>query len=415
MTQPEKDIPQNTLDSLPGGVTREVAVEDGTNALVRYGDAANKAVRVNVVVGGGGGGGGGPAELFTDAFAGDGVGATHSLSTGGDISSISVGGVVGTAGTWQILLETSVDGVTWSESRLILDDITSQLLADRTVVNIGNPVKFFRLTQASSDGSTSITSWASGEAYSGALVEQGVSLTASITAIGAWLQGGNASLLQNSFALQMVSGTTFYGHVQISLNGTDWTNLMYVDQTLCDKVIGSVTPPFRYIRLLLAGHGGGAFTAILVTSARIALGISDGSNVAIPIGAYDASTGLPRPLFANAGGLLVSGVPPNINNTFAVAATGVQTTIATGLVQGIKYLSLSVTGSIVPADDWVVLLEGSLDGNGWATLLSHSLANGDSAIVTLAVPTPCNYFRVNCTTLALGAAASILVNVYGTA
>lgn len=57
MSQPEKAIPQNQADAMPGGVTRAVAVEDTTNDVVRYGDAANKAVRVNVVAGGGGGGG----------------------------------------------------------------------------------------------------------------------------------------------------------------------------------------------------------------------------------------------------------------------------------------------------------------------------------------------------------------------
>jgi hypothetical protein len=119
MTQPEKDIPQNTLDSLPGGVTREVAVEDTTNALVRYGDAANKAVRVNVVAGGGGGGGSDPPETFNDSLVGAGAGPTHSLSTGVEARAFTfVLTPTGGATSWTFHFEFSSDGgTTWLSSQ----------------------------------------------------------------------------------------------------------------------------------------------------------------------------------------------------------------------------------------------------------------------------------------------------------
>jgi hypothetical protein len=56
MTQADKSIPQNQSDAIAGGFTRIAVLEDGTRDVVFPGDAANKAVRVNVVAGASGGG-----------------------------------------------------------------------------------------------------------------------------------------------------------------------------------------------------------------------------------------------------------------------------------------------------------------------------------------------------------------------
>lgn len=114
------------------------------------------------------------AESFTDEFAGNGDGAIHSLSTGVDISSISVGGTLGSASTFKIYVRSSVDGVEFGYTpELVLTQVTSNFLDHRVVVNLINPVRYYRLSQANSNGSNTITSWASPEPFVGAIAPNG--------------------------------------------------------------------------------------------------------------------------------------------------------------------------------------------------------------------------------------------------
>jgi len=56
---------------------------------------------------------------------------------------------------------------------------------------------------------------------------------------------------------------------------------------------------------------------------------------------------------------------------------------------------------------WTAILEGSLDSTNWTTLISHTTPDGSTQ---WAVDKPCNFVRLNLSTLSLGTATSI--NIY---
>ena len=64
---------------------------------------------------------------------------------------------------------------------------------------------------------------------------------------------------------------------------------------------------------------------------------------------------------------------------------------------------------------WNVVLEGSLDGTNFSTILSHTSANLglNSIIGTGNQVFPCTYIRIKVVTLTLGIATSITVNIAG--
>ena len=77
-------------------------------------------------------------------------------------------------------------------------------------------------------------------------------------------------------------------------------------------------------------------------------------------------------------------------------------------------LAVKKTGSVT---SWTVLLEGSLDGTNWTTLLTHTNASpGDALIIapTAGVRTPVNYLRLNCSALTLGTGTAIVATFAAT-
>lgn len=106
---------------------------------------------------------------------------------------------------------------------------------------------------------------------------------------------------------------------------------------------------------------------------------------------------------------------------FLDKASRQETFIATGLgitvdvsAQGMSTFALQVkeTGSVT---SWTVVLEASLDGINFATILTHTkVDSGDGGIqFTGANRMPALYFRARCTAITLGSGTNVIVNILG--
>lgn len=98
------------------------------------------------------------------------------------------------------------------------------------------------------------------------------------------------------------------------------------------------------------------------------------------------------------------------SDTFTGTGNGV--TVDASAV-GFKHFALQVTetGTVT---SWTVVLEGSIDGTTFTTILSHTKA-GDGSGVTVWDPraVPCLYFRARCTALTLGAGTDVVARILG--
>lgn len=92
-------------------------------------------------------------------------------------------------------------------------------------------------------------------------------------------------------------------------------------------------------------------------------------------------------------------------------ATGKGTIVAVTDAPTSQY-AIQVKGVAVGATSWTVLLEGSLDGVNFTTILTHNATDG-STVVSGSTLSPYLYFRSNCTALSLGSATSINVTILG--
>ena len=94
------------------------------------------------------------------------------------------------------------------------------------------------------------------------------------------------------------------------------------------------------------------------------------------------------------------------------------TAIATGdaieTPSPVKSFAIQVVGVQVAATSWTVLLEGSLDGINFDTILTHTTTTGNAKIVWSGTNLfPSKFFRTRVTAVALGSAASIRVFTLG--
>lgn len=78
-----------------------------------------------------------------------------------------------------------------------------------------------------------------------------------------------------------------------------------------------------------------------------------------------------------------------------------------------KSMSMQVKGDPVAATSWTVILEGSLDGMFFTTLMQHIKADGDGKIVDLMPPILVRFTRIRVSALSLGSAINIKVSVFG--
>lgn len=100
------------------------------------------------------------------------------------------------------------------------------------------------------------------------------------------------------------------------------------------------------------------------------------------------------------------------SDTYTTTANGTQVDVST---RPSRAFGLQVKGTGVAAASWTVVLEGSLDGTNYTTVLTHqSGTNSDGAVAwSSAVLTPCLYFRSRCTALSLGSATNIVATILG--
>jgi hypothetical protein len=93
--------------------------------------------------------------------------------------------------------------------------------------------------------------------------------------------------------------------------------------------------------------------------------------------------------------------------------TGNGTTVDVS-AQGMGRFGIQVKGTGASATSWTVVLEGSLDGTNFETILTHNTAEGDGGVVwSGANYVPCLYFRSRCSALSLGSATNVVATIVG--
>jgi hypothetical protein len=100
------------------------------------------------------------------------------------------------------------------------------------------------------------------------------------------------------------------------------------------------------------------------------------------------------------------------SDTYTGTASGTTVDVS---AQGMKHFGIQVKGTGAAPTSYTVLLEGSLDGTNFSTLLTHTNSSpGDGLILhSGASVLPVLYFRSRCTALVLGSATNIVVTIIG--
>jgi hypothetical protein len=101
------------------------------------------------------------------------------------------------------------------------------------------------------------------------------------------------------------------------------------------------------------------------------------------------------------------------SDSYTAAATG--TTVDVSDV-GASTFGLQVKGTGAAASAWSAVLEVSLDGTNFATLLTHASADGDSdggVVWSGANASPSLYFRSRLASVTLGSATAVVATVVG--
>lgn len=101
------------------------------------------------------------------------------------------------------------------------------------------------------------------------------------------------------------------------------------------------------------------------------------------------------------------------SDTYAATGTGA---VLSATARPLKSFALAVKGTGAAPTSFTVLLQGSLDGTNWTTILTASnITPGDGQVQWAAagIATPAIYFRTNTTALVLGSATDIVVRLLG--
>ena len=76
--------------------------------------------------------------------------------------------------------------------------------------------------------------------------------------------------------------------------------------------------------------------------------------------------------------------------------------------------SIQVVGTGAAATAWNIVLEGSLDGTNFSTMLTHTETTGNGAVLFAGANLyPSLFFRSRCVSLTLGSATDIVVYITG--
>ena len=99
------------------------------------------------------------------------------------------------------------------------------------------------------------------------------------------------------------------------------------------------------------------------------------------------------------------------SDTFTTTSSGVTVDVSS---TPLSVFSIAVKGTGGVATIWTALLEGSLDGTNFTTILAHTNVTGDGLSLFIgASAAPSRYFRSRCSALTLGPASNIVVNICG--
>lgn len=103
--------------------------------------------------------------------------------------------------------------------------------------------------------------------------------------------------------------------------------------------------------------------------------------------------------------------PAARSDTYTTTATG---TAVDGSLRNFKFFGIRVTGTGAAPTSWTVVLEVSVDGTTYNTLLTHTnTTDSNGAAQWSASPAPGLKFRSRCTALSLGSATNIVVDIIG--
>lgn len=130
---------------------------------------------------------------------------------------------------------------------------------------------------------------------------------------------------------------------------------------------------------------------------------TDMVGIALPAsgGPVGVSTTNPLPVEDN---------PQSRSDTFTGTGNGTAVDVST---RPNKYFALQVTetGTVT---SWTVVLEGSLDGTTYSTIMSHTRAgNGSGSTLWNPTAVPCRFFRSRCSALTLGAGTNVVARILG--
>lgn len=101
------------------------------------------------------------------------------------------------------------------------------------------------------------------------------------------------------------------------------------------------------------------------------------------------------------------------SDTFTGAANGVAVDVSS---IPCDHFTLQLTGTGATPSAWSVVLEGSLDGTTYTTLVTHQNGietNGQTK--TFSIAAPVKYFRSRCVSVTLGGASNLVVQILGQA
>ena len=100
------------------------------------------------------------------------------------------------------------------------------------------------------------------------------------------------------------------------------------------------------------------------------------------------------------------------SDTFTGSGNGTTVDVS---AQGMTSFAIQVKGTGAAATAWSVVLEGSLNGTNFVTIMQHiNTTHSDGDIqFTGATKYPLLYFRARCVSLTLGSATDIVVTILG--
>jgi hypothetical protein len=98
-----------------------------------------------------------------------------------------------------------------------------------------------------------------------------------------------------------------------------------------------------------------------------------------------------------------------LTDTFTTAANGTTRTMTDIPV---SRFSMQLKGTGAAASAWNVVVEVSLDGTTFTTILTHAnTTHADGATITMLMVSPVLYFRARCVSVTLGGATNVVATV----